>query len=241
MATAFNPLCSRPLRSLVTSKSISRSRVIAASARTRAPSGSVPGRIGGIGSQSFWPLMRGRSPARISDDLPQPDGPTTVRIVAVARSGDRSRSARSVISRPRPKNTRCSPNSNDRSPGYGDLSSGHPHPPPPSISLSRSPRRLRASEGSCDASTWWMGWSREWISSLGEKRTGSNSVPSARAAPISAAHHTDFRYDAVTTQTTASASRSWEYKSLSHSSPGSTPSFLSRSRNTSWPSSFSQP
>ena len=51
-------------------------------------------------------------------------------------AGDRSCSAIWAISRPRPKNTRCSPRSNGRKPGYGDLSSGQPHPPPPSITRS---------------------------------------------------------------------------------------------------------
>ena len=169
--------------------------------------------------------MRGRTPARISDDFPHPEGPTTVRIAGAARSGDRSRSAIWVISRVRPKNTRCSPRSNARRPGYGDLSSGQPQPPPPSITLSRDRNRSRASDGSTRGVDE-LDRLQQGVPLTGsdEARTGSSSVPNARAAPISAAHHTEFRYDAVTTQTTASALLSSSYSRASHSSPGGIPS-----------------
>lgn len=60
----------------------------------------------------------GRSPARNSDDFPDPDGPTTTSGIPLTRQSASSLSSRSVSSL-RPKNTSASSRWNARSPRYG--------------------------------------------------------------------------------------------------------------------------
>jgi hypothetical protein len=90
-----------------------------ASERARLPTGSSPGRNSATrqrepSAAKRPPLSAGRSPARTSEDLPQPDAPTTAR----SRLWRNSRTS-SSISPSRPKKNLASRGPKGRRPGKG--------------------------------------------------------------------------------------------------------------------------
>ncbi|GAA3115767.1 hypothetical protein GCM10020254_73070 [Streptomyces goshikiensis] len=71
-------------------------------------------------------VRAGSSPARTREDLPDPEGPTTVtNRRALAGTGGCSRATSSAVSRSRPKNTAASASPNASRPGYGGCPAVH--------------------------------------------------------------------------------------------------------------------
>ena len=148
----FKPIRSRSLRSDGhIERRMCRSRVIAAIARARPPSG--------VGSRQD---RRYRQPVIFAGDAGKKPGADQRRLSASRGPHDRENVPCGPFRRrPKPfgdlgdlaastEEHTVLTSSNARNPGYGDLSSGQPRPPPPSITLSRDRKRSRASDGSRD-------------------------------------------------------------------------------------------
>ena len=212
---------------------MSRVRANDASSAASAPTGSRPGVNGVSAHHSASSAMTGTSPARTSEDLPEPEGPTTSSAApSTCSADDRSNFARSVVSRPRPKKTRRSPMSKGRRPGKGERSSGQPAPPAASMRASASATAARPVVGSPVISADCTAVNRGW-STPASARSGRRRHPRERAMPTSAEHHAEATYAVVTTQTTASAQRRRSCSRCSQSSPMAIPLRRLWSRNTS--------
>lgn len=210
---------------------------VAASSRASSVTGSVPGMIGCSVHHSGSLARIGSNPARTSEDLPHPDGPTTSSAAFPLRTGgERSSSASSLLSCSRPKNTRCCSTANGKSPGKGDRSSGQPAPPAASSRRNSATISDLAATGSrvrsmcCSAS-------RAGSVAPGSVRSGNSRLPRLRATSTSAAHHRDCMKAVLTMHMTTSAHRNRSCSRARHCSPAAIPFRRSRSRKTSWPSS----